>query len=202
MADGEVTAGEVGEAAAATAGRVVGQGTVGQRHAPPGVGEAPAAAWGLPAPEREPGEREGSSRGHLQEAERRGTGVPLNDGGRRPFPHNAQRAANHGEARGIVPAPVIQWRQVINGRQGIGPRPQGQGIRVPIRIRRRDGVDEARHSPTRKVGGLARLPAPEEAEEHHEHWSTAPPPCAPPASCPLLLSGVHTIPFVRSAMRG
>ena len=68
----------------------------------------------------------------------------------------------------ITGRPLVSGAVVMNCRQGIGTRHQGNSIRLPVRIRRRDSSNEALHIPrrrTRKVGGLARLPVPEEAEE-------------------------------------
>ena len=77
--NGPVTVREVGEApppATTLLSRaVMGQDTVRQCARCPGVGKAAPAARGVPAPEREPCEREGPRRGNLQKAEKRGTDV-------------------------------------------------------------------------------------------------------------------------------
>jgi hypothetical protein len=103
--------------------------------------------------------------------------VPLCD---RPFePRSVCPRAPEDDLPSDRGQPILPIRVVIDGRQVGGARRQGNGIRFPVLIRRRDGRFEARHIPsgTRKVGGLARRPAPEKKD--HENLSTAPYPGAP-----------------------
>src|SRR5262245_46141940 len=190
--------------AATEDGSVVGEGTISQRHSTDSEDTAALASEvthpaNRPAMEREPFEREAPSLGNLHEAKRRGTDAPLDDSCRCPSAHDGQRARYHRQASGIALGAVIGFCK------GIVTRHQGNSIRLSVGIRRGDGVNEAYHSTracwTRKLGGLARLPVPEEAEKDHEDLSTAPHPRAPTAPCHLLPIGVHKVPFVRGAMR-
>jgi len=97
----------------------------------------------------------------MHETKSRRSRIQACDGsGRRARSFNDEGAGNRGQ-------PIPHIGDVIGARQGVRALRQGNGIRLPVRVRRIDGIDDTRHIAgwTREVRCLARTPEHEDAEE-------------------------------------
>jgi hypothetical protein len=119
-------------------------------------------------------EREHACRRNMPETEGWGTGSPFNHRSVSPRPLNGERAGHGGQAIGAV-------RRVIDCRQRIGARLQGDDIGFAVRIGCINGGNQAGHIArcTRKVDCVARVCYAHQAHQDHGTGDT-PPPAQPP----------------------
>src|SRR6266571_3956048 len=109
--------------------------------------DARCPRWKRSAGQGQPLEGHDARRRYPQETESRGTGVPLNAGGRRPCPRDGQRAGNHWQA-------IRPIRVVVNRREDIGARLQANRVPLSIGIGCPDRGNQARDVPGATMEGL------------------------------------------------